>query len=1204
MCPHSTSKNKQDNCFQPDTGICTPYIVGTYDAESGNLTGAECYPNMVDCYYVENPACTGCSEGTSGECQVAFDGAVLSQKICVPSVAIGDPARPTCFTMDCPANSEACEKRVRPTVPELCDASVCRPGTSGGCYDPSTKGEDGLAACEPFTSMSEGWTMPASFDAAPTLRTQKPSAEAKVTDCEQHFDENGDPLLLKYSDARAFCAERGDDLPAIYDAEGNTRVADLITGDLKKVWVGMSDAVSDGTFVTVDDIAFRASAYEGYTLPWAEGEPNGARNENCAAVYKNGAWNDVSCSDFTTGVVCCTPVESGRVAYAGNAECAADLLKCAEVGGECPAGDACRVVPDGPTYVPVQMDFAEAEPVNIVGFGQNAVTAAQANPGLYVGQIDGKHGDDLFIASGEGYKFYLAGANGKDFFDSVSYGNIEADVAAFAVGGEDFTGDADADVLVVTTSGDEAAAFVVAGPGSSNPVMNLTVPTAITSGPSTNLAAVAAGRPGYTDAPVMVAFGTDSDLILAPMNQTDLALGDTVTIPGAVVSLAFVNGVLFVQGGGSVKVLTFNESGAVAVAHTFAATPATADAMRPYPVAGGAAAVAILSDSATSAPNGCSFKYSVLTSDTFCASAVNLELLVYHPDSGGSELPIGAINVDYNSTSGTTTVRAAEFEVSDFLDFQVGHFDDDDCVDIAVVTKQSFTFATTASCASRGYTLLETKEVNPDDEVVLGDDATRTETATSSTASSVTTTTTNTADAGSCLEGVNHTLLAPDAKVLFMAAGYEICANAPLYSVCKNCGTILTTTTTSSTATETTTATEDNATPPKALEDVNCMESSVQLGLQAQFPAIVPRCSAETEGSLIGEVDAASFIGVSHSYSCCDTAPERRHRQRRRLLDADGAAEERISCLDACSLGTSGECRLLHQGNLFCAANLTDGACPELPATAGFGQYSRCAPDTTTSSTSTTSSSTTSSSHSTATVPVDEADCQGCAFGSSGPCHYAALNLCLAYEEPAIRRCPAFADTCQGKEVTTKTKTTNTATTVTITTTSGTSSSASSTSSSTTITNERDSLTGELRYQWCQQCDVSSTTSTGSYTTFTTSSTTGSTTLGEVTSEVGPESSARISTNSGKFAAGPFFRVVTSMAAPDTFTAATPDRVRIAMGDFDGDGDQDLAYVEVQPSAREGSVNWLRNGGDNLAGECAVLSGRKTSFADLCEPVF
>lgn len=101
-------------------------------------------------------------------------------------------------------------------------------------------------------------------------------------------------LPIPWDQAQAVCAGRGGALAKIDDAAEN-QIVTILAGDIR-VWIGGTDAVTEGTFVWTDGTLLAA----GYTN-WRDGEPNNANGnfeEDCTVLegQNDGTWDDRPCA--------------------------------------------------------------------------------------------------------------------------------------------------------------------------------------------------------------------------------------------------------------------------------------------------------------------------------------------------------------------------------------------------------------------------------------------------------------------------------------------------------------------------------------------------------------------------------------------------------------------------------------------------------------------------------------------------------------------------------------------------------------------------------------------------------------------------------------------------------------------------------------------------------------------------------------------
>jgi hypothetical protein len=98
---------------------------------------------------------------------------------------------------------------------------------------------------------------------------------------------------LNFSAMRARCEAAGDQL-AVFSSREEWGViqATLISGR-PSVWIGATDAASEGSWLWVDGSPMMFSA-------WAPGEPNNSGDEDCVEAADQ--WNDLNCGDARPGV--------------------------------------------------------------------------------------------------------------------------------------------------------------------------------------------------------------------------------------------------------------------------------------------------------------------------------------------------------------------------------------------------------------------------------------------------------------------------------------------------------------------------------------------------------------------------------------------------------------------------------------------------------------------------------------------------------------------------------------------------------------------------------------------------------------------------------------------------------------------------------------------------------------------------------------
>eukprot|EP00900_Chrysochromulina_parva_P013190 jgi/Chrpa1/21872/Chrysochromulina_OHIO_Genome00026121-RA len=143
--------------------------------------------------------------------------------------------------------------------------------------------------------------------------------------------EYGEPLPLffyvpnvgSWAAGRAACQSHGGDLASIHSAEENAAVWAVVPRSTA-LWLGATDAASEGTWVWIDGTPFDFSN-------WYPGEPNNSGgNEDCALLWSglnNSEWADDTCGAFmnSIGGVCrkqnqggLFSLKQGKIAYGSS----------------------------------------------------------------------------------------------------------------------------------------------------------------------------------------------------------------------------------------------------------------------------------------------------------------------------------------------------------------------------------------------------------------------------------------------------------------------------------------------------------------------------------------------------------------------------------------------------------------------------------------------------------------------------------------------------------------------------------------------------------------------------------------------------------------------------------------------------------------------------------------------------------------------
>jgi len=101
---------------------------------------------------------------------------------------------------------------------------------------------------------------------------------------------------LSKTAAQTLASNMGGYLASITSAAENDFITSLASNPALPPWIGLSDAVSEGTFV------WDNGEPVSYTN-WTVGEPNNSGNEDCVQLYLTGTWNDVSCAGSYPAVI-------------------------------------------------------------------------------------------------------------------------------------------------------------------------------------------------------------------------------------------------------------------------------------------------------------------------------------------------------------------------------------------------------------------------------------------------------------------------------------------------------------------------------------------------------------------------------------------------------------------------------------------------------------------------------------------------------------------------------------------------------------------------------------------------------------------------------------------------------------------------------------------------------------------------------------
>ncbi|XP_077993990.1 macrophage mannose receptor 1-like [Glandiceps talaboti] len=113
------------------------------------------------------------------------------------------------------------------------------------------------------------------------------------------FNGDDESSVVDWYSARDRCRATGGDLATIHSQEQQAYITSNLRDIQYAMWIGFNDVSWEGQFRWTD-----GSEVNYYR--WAQGEPNGDREENCAELHfrgYGGLWNDAPC-DSTAGYIC------------------------------------------------------------------------------------------------------------------------------------------------------------------------------------------------------------------------------------------------------------------------------------------------------------------------------------------------------------------------------------------------------------------------------------------------------------------------------------------------------------------------------------------------------------------------------------------------------------------------------------------------------------------------------------------------------------------------------------------------------------------------------------------------------------------------------------------------------------------------------------------------------------------------------------
>jgi hypothetical protein len=105
------------------------------------------------------------------------------------------------------------------------------------------------------------------------------------------------PQFMTGPQAQAYAQTFGANLISVQSAAENADLVQALSNQgyaSNVVWIGYSDAVTEGSYVWYDGAPLSYSN-------WAPGEPNDAGGvEDCTQIYPDGSWNDLNCTGYNS----------------------------------------------------------------------------------------------------------------------------------------------------------------------------------------------------------------------------------------------------------------------------------------------------------------------------------------------------------------------------------------------------------------------------------------------------------------------------------------------------------------------------------------------------------------------------------------------------------------------------------------------------------------------------------------------------------------------------------------------------------------------------------------------------------------------------------------------------------------------------------------------------------------------------------------